>query len=137
MDWDDIPVRDVMSEPVREAPGDMAVTQVARILCDEQIGSVLVRGDPDGILTDTDIVRSVRDGCSPERTVIAELRTSPVITVSPDATVRDAAELMANNGIKKLPIPGDEGYLGIVTTTDMVDQVSPELDDIIGAFTDD
>ncbi|MEF8814038.1 MAG: CBS domain-containing protein [Halovenus sp.] len=137
MDWDDIPVRDVMSEPVREASGDMAVTQVARILCDEQIGSVLVRGNPDGILTDTDIVRAVGDGCNPERTVIAEVRTSPVITVSPDATVRDAAELMADHEIKKLPVLDRESYLGIVTTTDMIDQVSPELDDIIGAFTDD
>ncbi len=137
MDWDDIPVRDVMSAPVREAPGDTTVTEAARILCDEQIGSVIVHGDPDGILTDTDIVRAIRDGRDPERTVIAGLRTSPVVTVSPGATVRDAAELMADNGIKKLPIPGDEGYLGIVTTTDMVDQVSPELDDIIGAFTDD
>lgn len=134
MDWDDIPVRDVMSAPVREAPGDTTVTEAARILCDEQIGSVLVRGEPDGILTDTDIVRAIRDGRNPERTVIAELRTSPVVTVSPDASVRDAAELMAENGIKKLPVPGDESYIGIVTTTDMVDQVAPELDDIIGAF---
>ena len=56
MDWEDIPVREAMSTPVREAPGTMPATEAARILCEEQIGSVLVRGTPDGILTDTDIV---------------------------------------------------------------------------------
>lgn len=137
MDWDERPVREVMSKPVREAEGVLSAAEAARILCEERIGSVLVRGEPDGILTDTDIVRAVKDGKDPESTAITELRSSPVVTISADALLQDAAELMTEHDIKKLLVTDEGEYVGIVTTTDLVDQAAPELGEIINAFATD
>ena len=123
-----------MSSPVREVDGRLAAAEAARILCEEQIGSVVVRNRTDGILTDTDIVRGVRDGVDPEKTMVAELMSSPVVTVDSDATLQDAAELMADHDIKKLLVDDGDEYAGIVTTTDVVHQLSPDLEQVLVTF---
>lgn len=137
MDWEDIAVRKVMSTPVREAAGTVPATEAARMLCEERIGSILVRGTPDGILTDTDIVRAVKEGRDPETATVAELRSSPVVTVEANANLQDAAELMTEHEIKKLLVTDGEEYVGVVTTTDLVDQAAPELEEIISVFATD
>ncbi|MXR50536.1 CBS domain-containing protein [Halovenus sp. WSH3] len=137
MEWEDIDVRAAMSTPVREAEGTTAVTEAARILCEERIGSVLVRGTPDGIITDTDIVRAVKNGRDPETTAIAELKSSPVITVPVEAQLQEGAELMSEHGVKKLVVTDGGEYVGVVTTTDLVEQVTPELGEIISVFATD
>jgi CBS domain-containing protein len=134
MDWEDIPIEEAMSTPVREAGGTVSTTEAARILCEERIGSLLVRGTPDGILTDTDIVRAVKEGRDPETTTVAELRSSPVITIEAGADLRDAAESMTDHDVKKLLVTGESEYVGVVTTTDLVDQAAPELEEIISVF---
>lgn len=137
MNVDEVTVREVMSSPVREAEGRLAIVEAARILCEERIGSLLVRARDDGILTDTDIVRAVKEGRDPERTTVSEVMSSPVLTVPPDATLVDAAERMDEHGVKKLLVTADGSYAGIVTTTDIVDRISPELDDVVAMFVDD
>ncbi|MES3517804.1 MAG: CBS domain-containing protein [Natronomonas sp.] len=138
MNWDEIPVEDVMSTPVRTVEGELAVVEAARILCDERIGSVVVQGnEEDGILTDTDIVRAVKNGRDPEKTVVTELVSSPVLTTEPDSTLQEAAERMNNHAVKKLPVVEDGHYVGIVTATDLIGRVSPELDDVVEMFVTD
>lgn len=137
MDWEDIPVSEVMSSPIREAEGEMQATEAARLLCEERIGSVLVRGTPDGILTDTDIVRAVKDGKDPSATTVAELRSSPVVTVGVDAELQHAAELMDEHRIKRLVVTEDEEPVGVVSTTDLIGCLSPELEEIISVFATD
>lgn len=137
MKTDDVSVRQLMSSPVRSVDGRTAVAEAARILCDERIGSVLIHAHDDGILTDTDIVRTVKAGRDPEQTMVSEVMTSPVVTIEPDASVRAATEQMTDRGIKKLPVESAEEYVGIVTTTDVVGHLSPELDDVIEMFVND
>lgn len=137
MDWEEIDVQTVMSTPVREVAGTVSATEAARILCEERIGSILVRGTPDGILTDTDIVRAVMNGRDLETTTVTELRSSPVVTVPAEAQLQEAAELMNEHGIKKLLVTEGEEYVGVVTTTDLLEQASPELEEIISVFATD
>jgi predicted transcriptional regulator len=52
--------------------------------------------------------------------------TTEVITIRPDQSVEDAAELMARHGIKKLPVVENKKLLGIVTASDIV-VIQPKL----------
>jgi CBS domain-containing protein len=137
MDWEDIPVREVMSSPVREASGETPATEAAELLCEQRIGSLLVRGTPDGILTDTDIVRAVKEGKDPATTVVAELRSSPLVTIDADAELQRAAELMDDHGLKRLVVTEDGNHVGMVSTTDLIDCLAPELEEIISVFATD
>ena len=46
--------------------------------------------------------------------------SKPLITISPEETVWDAAEIMRVKGIHKLPVQEGNEIVGIITTTDFV-----------------
>jgi CBS domain-containing protein len=53
-----------------------------------------------------------------------EVMTRPVITISPGASVREAARLMAENKIGCLPVVKNKEFVGIVTETDILNYVA-------------
>jgi CBS domain-containing protein len=54
---------------------------------------------------------------------IQEIMGTPVITIHPNSTVREAASLMAEKKIGCLPVLDGEGLVGLVTLTDMLRHV--------------
>ncbi|MEF8887108.1 MAG: CBS domain-containing protein [Haloarculaceae archaeon] len=137
MDTLDTPVREVMTGSVRTVDGEVSAAEVAEVLVSEGIGSVVVSGDSAeaaGIVTKTDIVDGVRDGMDPETTPVSALMSSPPVTVSAGATLQTAVDRMAANGLKRLLVEDGGDVTGIVTTTDVVADLSPDLDAIVGMF---
>ena len=62
---------------------------------------------------------------------IANVMSSPAVTVSPDATVKEAARLMAERKIGCLPVLDDAQLIGLVTETDVLRYfagVEPEVE---------
>ena len=57
---------------------------------------------------------------------VEDLMSEPIITVSPEATVKEAAEAMQDDGINALFVPGAEA--GIVTSSDIVVAVAEAAD---------
>ena len=54
-------------------------------------------------------------------TLAADLMTAPPVTITPDATIVEAARLMDARGVKRLPVVNDLGRLvGIVTRGDLL-----------------
>jgi CBS domain-containing protein len=58
---------------------------------------------------------------------VESLMSSPVETIAPDATIAEAAQVLASKGIGSLVV-GDEQVTGIVTESDIVEAVADELD---------
>jgi CBS domain-containing protein len=128
----DDPVRTAMTDPVRTVDGDLPVREAADVVLSEGIGSVVVAADPPGVVTKTDFLASLRDGDDPDATPVSALMTRPLVTVGPDATVREAVERMAAEGVKRLPVTEDGDLVGIVTTTDVVAAVGDGDDPVAG-----
>jgi CBS domain-containing protein len=55
---------------------------------------------------------------------VSEVMSQPVITIPPDATVKQAARLMAEKKIGCLPVVEGEELVGLVTETDMLRYVA-------------
>lgn len=137
MDVLDTPVRDVMTDSVRTVDDQVPAATVAEVLVTEEIGSVVVSdGDTGaaGVVTKTDIVDGVREGAASEATPVSTLMSCPPVTVGVGADLQTAVDRMADNGIKRLLVEDDGDVTGIVTTTDVVAELSPDLDAIVGMF---
>jgi len=119
------PVSTVLSDPVVTVSPADTVRDAARLLDEEEVGSAVVVSDGAvvGILTAQDVVTLVADGRDPETDSVADAMSAPVETVSPDATVVDAATLLRDRRIKKLPVVDDGDLVGILTTTDLANYV--------------
>jgi len=131
MDSREQPLDEVMTEPVRSVTPDTPAHEVATILLEEQIGSVVV-ADADGIVTKTDLLTGVRD--SRLGVAVSELMTDPVVTVPRDADVQTAIDRMHNYEIKRVVVEDGTEAVGIVTTTDIRQALATDLDPEIGLF---
>jgi CBS domain-containing protein len=113
-------IRDVMTPNPRTVSPEDSLESAARIMRDEDTGVVPVvqDGRPVGILTDRDIVvRGVAEGGSAR--AVRDVVTGRVISVSPDATTREATDLMAEHQIRRLPVVENDRLIGIVSLGDL------------------
>ena len=118
-----IPVLEIMTnDPVTIAP-EATVADAAVLMRQREIGSVIVveDGRPSGILTERDIVTKVAaENLQAAGIRVREVMTSPVISIHPHEEVADAARLMAQKKIRRLPVVRDGRLIGVITENDIL-----------------
>src|SRR5690606_36883834 len=101
----------------------------ARAIENNNIGAVVVqdKGSVVGIVTDRDLtVRVVGQGRDPKTTLLSEVMTTPVVTLSPSDSQSDAIRLMQERNVRRIPLVEGERLVGIVTLDDwLLDEAAP------------
>jgi CBS domain-containing protein len=125
-----VQIREVMTASVVTAGPDSSVQDVAELMRERNVGSVVLvdAGELIGFVTDRDLAVSVlADGHSSH--VEARGHAScPVVTGTPDMHVEEAAELMITHGIRRLPVVDDGRLTGMLTLDDLAARTGdPEL----------
>jgi len=111
----------VMTGTVVTAGPEASVREVAELMRERNVGSVVLVGDdgaPAGIVTDRE-VGALADGRDPADHA-ADHGSAPVVTGRLDMDVREAADLMVRHAIRRLPILDGDRLTGIVTLDDLV-----------------
>lgn len=123
-------VKDVMNEEVRSVDMEDPVSKVAQIMRQFRIGSVIVMGGKHikGIITAEDIVYKYVAEKRGEKA--SDIMTRDPITIEPGKTLEEAARLMTEKKIKKLPVMEAGRVVGIITASDIV-KVEPALHDVL------
>ncbi len=123
-------VGEVMNSNVRTVSMDTKIDEAAKIMRDSRIGSVIVTGEKNikGILTMSDIVyKHVAEG---RGDVVSDIMSINIISVEPTSTIEDAARLMVEKKIEKLPVFDKGRLVGIITSNDVL-RVEPALLEIL------
>jgi CBS domain-containing protein len=117
-----VQLRQIMTSGVITAALDADVLRVAQLMRDHNVGSVVLcdsEGEPAAMITDRDLaIRAVaedRPGSEPAR----EHASRPLVTGEPDMDLEEAAALMVQHRIRRLPVVEDEELTGIVTLDDI------------------
>lgn len=99
----------------------MSIQDAAQMMTKANVGCVIIKrkNNPVGIMTERDFTRIAAEG-RPLFTEISGMMSSPLIVISPDETVWEAAEIMKTKGIHKLPVQDGNNVVGMITTTDLV-----------------
>jgi CBS domain-containing protein len=114
-------IRDVMTaNPTTLTPAD-TIQSAARLMRDQDTGAVPVveNGRVVGMVTDRDIVvRAVAEGDQSSRAV-GDILTTNLVSVTSDTSTGDAAELMSENQVRRLPVIDNGVLVGIVSIGDI------------------
>lgn len=120
-------VKDYMTKAITTINYEATVSEAAKAMAaDESLEGytvVLKEGKPVGMVTERDIVNKVLAvDRSPGRTKVAEIMTSPLITVDPDEDLLQASQLMRERHVRKLVVIRGDIIYGILTAKDIAQQ---------------
>ena len=120
-------VRDLMSYPIATVRPEATVLEAVKRMAAEKKGSVLVAREGLlkeglGIVTTSQIILKVfAEGLDPAVVVVTEIMTpGPLVTIDLDATTREAARLMREHNIRRLPVMKEGALVGIITSKDLL-----------------
>lgn len=115
-------VREIMTAGVVTAEAETEVREVAALMRDRNVGSVVVRdhdGAPVAMVTDRDLaVRVLADERRGSEPISAHL-SQPLVTGEPEMPLEEAAALMVQHSVRRLPVVKEDELVGIVTLDDI------------------
>jgi len=103
-------------------------------MCEKNIGGVVIMENDNlvGIFTERDYARKlILKGKSSKDTLISELMTKEVITVTPDSKLEDCMNIMSNKRIRHLPVMENNQIVGMISIGDLVKFIIEEQRSII------
>lgn len=103
---------------------EVSVTEAAQHLRRPEIPALVVLEDDAviGIVTESDVVASVAE--TDEQPPVWAIMATPVTTIAPTATLREAAETMRTSGVKHLPVVADGIYRGLLSVQTLAPYLS-------------
>ncbi|AOY76326.1 CBS domain-containing protein [Clostridium formicaceticum] len=132
-------VRDIMTSHVSASNANASIDEIARKMKELNVGSIPICDNQNhviGIVTDRDIVvRGIVDGFRVSDN-IEKVMSKELIFVSPDTHTHEAARIMAQNQIRRLPVVENGKLVGLVAIGDLavrniyVDDAGKALSDI-------
>ena len=115
-------LQEIMTTGVITAAPESSAAKVAQEMRDRNVGSVVVvdpDGSPAGMVTDRDLaMRVLADETDPDGAV-GDHVSRPLVTGEPEMELEEAAALMVQHRVRRLPVVDGERLAGIVTLDDI------------------
>ncbi len=122
-------IRDILHKKgtiVWSASPDETVLEAIRRMAEHDVGALLVLEDDQlvGFFSERDYSRKViLQGLRSEGTPVRTVMSTPVLTISPDATVQQGLSIMSEKFVRHLPVTDGSGVIGVVSIGDLVKAV--------------
>lgn len=110
-------IKEVMNKAIA-VEHDISLRQAAKIMSEKNIGSLIaVKGQKIvGIITEHDITANISNLDKKISSVMAK----KTHTVNPEQDLDEAALIMKNKKIKRLPVVKDDRLVGVISATDLI-----------------
>jgi CBS domain-containing protein len=164
-----VPISSIMTKDVETANDDQSIYEICKVMQENNIGSVVITKEmkeienlpgakatiePVGIITERDVVNKIAlklDPASYRSSVLelfaAKIMSTPLITIYPNGTIRDAIDTMLRKNIRRLvvieaPSHDDSStsrvnrLIGIVTDKDIFKAIINNQDFMTEILTD-
>lgn len=102
------------------------VYHVAKMMEQGGLGAIIVKKDnmPVGIITDRDFAIKIAVNKYPLDTPVHKVASYPLQTINSNESILVAADFMSTKKIRKLVVIEDGKVVGIITSTDLVNQLA-------------
>ena len=119
-------VKDIMTKAIISVNPTTTSAQIAKMMEQGGIGAVLVKENENlvGIITDRDFATKIAANNLPFDTPVEKIMSSPLITINSNEPISTAAEMMSSKKIRKLAVSENDKIVGLITSTDLVNQLA-------------
>ena len=115
-----VTVNDLMTKRTLTIGLENTISEAAQLMSQKEVGDLIVVDHemPVGIVTERDFVRRIVAKGRPYDTKISDVMTKPLITISPNASLKEAARKMVKHRIRRLPVLKSHKLVGILVVSD-------------------
>ena len=119
-------VQDVMTRALITVNLSTTAFQIAKMMQQGGIGAIFVQDNDHhvGIVTDRDFATKITANDMSFNTVAKKIMSSPLITINHNEPLSAAAKRMTSKKIRKLAVTENGKIIGIITSTDLVTQLT-------------
>jgi len=116
--------KDIMTRKVEMVGEEVTVAEAVMRMREKDVSSLIVdrvdENDSYGIITRRDVVNKVvAKGLDPYRTKVADVMTKPLLTISPNLSIKHVARLMVHTQVRRMPVFDGHQIIGIVSNSDI------------------
>jgi len=130
-------VKDIMIRDAATVEYSRSGEAAAKLMAKKKISEIIVTDEtkPIGIITEKDFVlKIIAKGIDPKSITVKDFMSSPLVTVSPDTELGDAAALMSQKGIRRLLVLEKERIVGIVTSDALIRNLSKYISRLFSEY---
>jgi CBS domain-containing protein len=131
--------QDIMVDKVITTKKDASLEHAVKLMNKHEIGCLVVlEGEkPVGIITERDLLKRCLAQSKELRNMkVKDVMSQPLISVGPKMEIEEAAKLMCQKRIKKLPVVEEDKLRGLITLTDIL-RIQPQLIRMYKIFSSD
>ena len=117
------------SKEIWSVRSDQPVLDAIRLMAEKGIGALLVMDGSSlvGVLSERDYARKViLENRSSKNTLVREIMTSDVVTVSPESEISECMSIMTENDFRHLPVVQGDEVVSMISIGDLVKVVIKE-----------
>jgi IMP dehydrogenase len=110
-------VADIMNKVIA-IDEDTSVKEAAKIMSERNIGCLIIMNGEKikGLITERDILRNITKSAKK----VSAIMSRDIITVDENESIDNAAIVMSENRVRKLPVVSNGKLVGIITATDLI-----------------
>lgn len=126
-------LKDIMTKEVITITEDETIANAARRMQEADVGCLVVTGaSVTGIITDRDLaIKCVGEGHNPTECQVSQYMSRPVTTAEPGMDILDAAHLMTEKQVKRLPVVDGDQLIGLVSFSDIAGAMERPMHDLM------
>jgi CBS domain-containing protein len=115
-----VTVKDLMTKRTLTIDVQKTVFEASQLMSQKEVGDLIVVDNeiPVGIVTERDFVRRIIAKGRAVDTKVSDVMSKPLITISPEASLKEAARKMVKHGIRRLPVLKKHKLVGIIVVSD-------------------
>jgi len=125
-DFSSILVTKIMSTPLISISPVTTALQIAKMMEQGDIGAIIVKENEIsvGIITDRDFATKIAANNLSFDIPVKKIMSSPLVTINHNESISSAAKIMSSKKIRKLAVSENGKIIGIITSTDLVNQLA-------------
>ena len=117
-----VPVSGFMQKEVITINSDASIGEAVKTMYEKKVGSLIIKDNDElkGMITERDIARSIFIHNVSNDSKIKDIFTTPLVSVEPDSSILDVAEMIGKTQILRIPVIKEGKVLGVISASDLV-----------------
>jgi CBS domain-containing protein len=113
-------VKSLMTKKALTIESQKTVFEAAQLMSQKEVGDLIVVDNemPVGIITERDFVRRIMAKGRTLDTKVSDVMSMPLVTIGPEASLKEAARKMVKHRIRRLPVLEEHKLVGIIVVSD-------------------